>query len=66
MRLGVQVKKLQDRMEKLRLENKRYRETNRTAEFEAAMAALQQQVCHRQTDCGFRQLQQQAHYYIIP
>jgi ribonuclease HI len=38
------VKKLQDRMENLRLENKRYRETNRTAEFEAAVAALQQQV----------------------
>ena len=44
VRLGAQVKKLQDRMEKLRLENKRYRETNRTAEFEAAVAALQQQV----------------------
>jgi hypothetical protein len=44
MWFDAQVKKLQDRMEKLRLENKRYRETNRTAEFEAAVAALQQQV----------------------
>ena len=44
VQFDVQVKKLQDRMEKLRLENKRYRETNRTAEFEAAVAALQQQV----------------------
>lgn len=45
---SLQVKKLQDRIEKLRAENKRYRETNRTAEFEAAVAALQRQVliCH--------------------
>jgi hypothetical protein len=40
----LQVKKLQERIEKLRAENKRYRETNRTAEFEAAAAALQAQV----------------------
>ncbi len=34
----------QDRMEKLRAENKRYRETNRAAEFEAHAAKLRAQV----------------------
>ena len=40
----MQVKNLHDRIEKLKAENIRYRETNRTAEFEAAAAALQLQV----------------------
>lgn len=36
-------------MEKLRAENKRYRETNRTAEFEAHAAKLQEQVTCKKT-----------------
>lgn len=48
----VQVKKLHDRIDKLKAENIRYRETNRTAEFEAAAAALQRQVwCRTPSPC---------------